>query len=301
MRHNHHHHGVSGKRLGVTIFLNVLITIGELVGGIISGSMALITDAAHNFSDVLSLIISYVANRMARRKPTAEHTFGYRRSEIIAAFANSVTLIVIALVIFYEAINRLASPVEISSGWVIIMAGASILLNGISVLLIQRDASHNMNMKSAYLHLFSDMLTSIAVLTGGLIMRFYNWYHIDAIFSILIASYLLYLSWAIFRDSLRILMQFTPKDINVEKISLEIANIPGIANLHHVHCWQLSDHDYIFEAHIDITEDISLSEFDNKLVAVKEILASHNITHSNIQPEYNVTDDKALIHPKHEF
>ena len=301
MGHNHHHHEVSGKRLGITIFLNVLITIGELVGGIISGSMALITDAAHNFSDVLSLIISYVANRMSKRKPTAEHTFGYRRSEIIAAFANSVTLIVIALVIFYEAINRLASPVEIRSGWVIIMAGASILLNGISVLLIQRDASHNMNMKSAYLHLFSDMLTSIAVLVGGLIMRFYNWYYIDSIFSILIASYLLYLSWAIFRDSLRILMQFTPKDIDVEKISLEIAKIPGIANLHHVHCWQLNDHDYIFEAHIDITEDISLSEFDSKLAAVKEILASHNITHSNIQPEYNVTDNKDLIHPKHEY
>ena len=169
---HHHHHEVSGKRLGITIFLNVLITVGELVGGIISGSMALITDAAHNFSDVLSLIISYIANRMAKRTPTARQTYGYRRSEIIAAFANSVTLIVIALVIYYEAINRLASPVEIRSGWVIIMSGASILLNGISVLLIKKDASHNMNMRSAFLHLFSDMLTSVAVLAGGLIMRY---------------------------------------------------------------------------------------------------------------------------------
>ena len=296
MGHNHHHHEVSGKRLGITIFLNVLITLGELVGGIISGSMALITDAAHNFSDVLSLIISYVANRMAKRKPTAEHTFGYRRSEIIAAFANSVTLIVIALVIFYEAINRLASPVEIRSGWVIIMAGASILLNGISVLLIQRDASHNMNMKSAYLHLFSDMLTSIAVLAGGLIMKFYNWYYIDAIFSILIASYLLYLSWAIFRDSLRILMQFTPKDINIELISNEISSVAGITNIHHVHVWQLDDHKIIFEAHIDLEVDISVSQFDSKLTDIKRILLTHGIDHSNIQPEFNVQDDKALIH-----
>jgi cobalt-zinc-cadmium efflux system protein len=296
MGQHQHHHDVSGKRLAITIFLNVIITLGELIGGIISGSMALITDAAHNFSDVLSLIISYVANRMAKRKPTAEHTYGYRRSEIIAAFANSVTLIVIALVIFYEAINRLASPVEISSGWVIIMAGASILLNGISVLLIKKDASHNMNMRSAFLHLFSDMLTSVAVLTGGLIMRFYNWYYIDAIFSILIASYLLYLSWAIFRDSLRILMQFTPKNINIGSISKEISAISGITNIHHVHAWQLDDYKIIFEAHIDLEADISVSQFENKLADIKHILLKHGIDHSNIQPEFNMKDNKALIH-----
>jgi len=296
MGHHHHHHEVSGKRLAITIFLNVLITLGELVGGIISGSMALITDAAHNFSDVLSLIISYVANRMAKRKPTAQQTFGYRRSEIIAAFANSVTLIVIALIIFYEAINRLADPIEIKSGWVIIMAGASILLNGVSVLLIKRDAKHNMNMRSAFLHLFSDMMTSVGVLASGLIMKFYNWYYADAIFSMLIASYLLYLSWAIFRDSLRILMQFTPENIDIESISKEISIIAGIRNIHHVHAWQLDDHKIIFEAHIDLDEDISVSQFETKLADIKKILLTNGIDHSNIQPEFNMKDDKALIH-----
>ncbi|RLD21520.1 MAG: cation transporter [Bacteroidetes bacterium] len=296
MGHHHHHHEVSGKRLAITIFLNVLITLGELVGGIISGSMALITDAAHNFSDVLSLIISYVANRMAKRKPTAQQTFGYRRSEIIAAFANSVTLIVIALIIFYEAINRLADPIEIKSGWVIIMAGASILLNGVSVLLIKRDAKHNMNMRSAFLHLFSDMMTSVGVLASGLIMKFYNWYYADAIFSMLIASYLLDLSWAIFRDSLRILMQFTPENIDIESISKEISIIAGIRNIHHVHAWQLDDHKIIFEAHIDLDEDISVSQFETKLADIKKILLTNGIDHSNIQPEFNMKDDKALIH-----
>ena len=292
----HHHHEVSGKRLAITILLNVIITVGELIGGIISGSMALITDAAHNFSDVLSLIISYVANRMAKRKPTAQQTYGYRRSEIIAAFINSVTLIVIALLIYYEAINRLANPVEIKSGWVIILAGASILLNGISVLLVKRDASHNMNMRSAFLHLFSDMLTSVGVLIGGLIIKFYSWYYADAIFSILIATYLLYLSWAIFRDSLRILMQFTPKNIDISSISKEIATIPGITNIHHVHAWQLDDHNIIFEGHIDLEADISISQFENKLTAVKQILLNHGIDHSNIQPEFYMKDNKALIH-----
>ena len=296
MGHQHHHHEVSGKRLGITIFLNVLITVGELVGGIISGSMALITDAAHNFSDVLSLIISYVANRMAKRKPTAQQTYGYRRSEIIAAFANSVTLIVIALIIFYEATNRILNPVEIKSGWVIIMAGASILLNGISVLLIKKDASHNMNMRSALLHLFSDMLTSIGVLTGGIIIKLYNWHYADAIFSILIAAYLLYLSWAIFRDSLRILMQFTPKNIDLDSISKEISSMPGIANIHHVHVWQLDDHKIIFEAHIDLDNDISVSQFEIKLAEIKQVLNNRGIDHINIQPEFSLKDNKDLIH-----
>ena len=296
MGHHHHHHEVSGKRLGITIFLNVLITLGELVGGIISGSMALITDAAHNFSDVLSLIISYVANRMAKRKATPRETYGYRRSEIIAAFANSVTLIVIALIIFYEAINRLAEPVEINGGWVIFMAGASIFLNGVSVLILKKDAKHNMNMRSAFLHLFSDMMTSVGVLVSGLLIKFYNWYYADAIFSMLIASYLLYLSWAIFRDSLRILMQFTPDNINIGSISKEISNITGIRNIHHVHVWQLDDHKIIFEAHIDLDDDISVSKFEVKLGDIKQILLTHGIDHSNIQPEFNTKDDKALIH-----
>jgi len=296
MGHQHHHHEVSGKRLGITIFLNVLITVGELVGGIISGSMALITDAAHNFSDVLSLIISYVANRMAKRKPTAQQTYGYRRSEIIAAFANSVTLIVIALIIFYEATNRILNPVEIKSGWVIIMAGASILLNGISVLLIKKDASHNMNMRSALLHLFSDMLTSIGVLAGGIIIKLYNWHYADAIFSILIAAYLLYLSWAIFRDSLRILMQFTPKNIDLDSISKEVSSMPGIANIHHVHVWQLDDHKIIFEAHIDLDNDISVSQFEIKLAEIKQVLNNRGIDHINIQPEFSLKDNKDLIH-----
>ncbi|MEN8247866.1 MAG: cation diffusion facilitator family transporter [Bacteroidota bacterium] len=296
MGHDHHHHHVSGKRLGITILLNVIITIGELVGGIISGSMALITDAAHNFSDVLSLIISYVANRLAKRKPTKKQTFGFRRSEIIAAFVNSVSLIVIAIIIFYEAIDRFFNPVIIKGEWVIIMAGASILLNGLSVLLIKRDSDHNMNIRSAFLHLFSDMMTSVGVLIGGLIIHFYDWYYVDAIFSILIALYLFYLSWSIFTDSLRILMQFTPKHIDIEKISIEISEMDGINNIHHIHIWQLDEHTTIFEAHVDLNEDISISEFESKLEKIKKLLLNYDIDHVNIQPEINAKDSKALVH-----
>jgi cobalt-zinc-cadmium efflux system protein len=153
-----------------------------------------------------------------------------------------------------------------------------------------------MNMRSASLHLFSDMLTSIGVLASGIIVKLYQWYYIDAIFSILIASYLLYLSWEIFRDSLRILMQFTPQNINIKGISKSIAAMNGIANMHHVHAWQLDDHKIIFEAHIDLKSDIQISEFEVILKEIKLLLLDHGIDHVNIQPEFSYKDNKELIH-----
>lgn len=296
MGQHHHHHEVSGTRLAITILLNVLITVGQVIGGIISGSMALLTDAAHNFSDVLSLVISYVANRIAKKRPTLQQTFGYRRSEIIAAFANSVTLIVIALIIIYEAIQRLISPEPIASDWVIWLAIGSIALNGLSVLLIKKDAENNINMKSALLHLFSDMMTSVGVLIGGLLMKFYGWYYADAIFALLIAGYLLYLSWEIFNESLCILMQFTPRNVDVKALSVGINDIKGIKNIHHVHCWQLDDHHIIFEAHVDLVTDMSISEFEIILQEIKSYLQVYGIHHVNIQPEYETSDSKELIH-----
>lgn len=295
MAHNHHHHEVSGKRLGITIFLNILITLGQVIGGFISGSMALLTDAAHNFSDVLSLIMSYAANRIAGKKPTIKQTFGFRRSEIIAAFANSVALIVIALFILYEAIQRLVSPVPVASDWVIWLALGSIALNGISVLLVKKDAEHNINMRSALLHLFSDMMTSIGVLIGGLLMKYFGWYFADAILALIIAGYLLYLSWEIFNESLCILMQFAPRHLDVEELSEGINQIKGIKNIHHVHCWQLDDHRIIFEAHVDLEADIAISEFELILNEIKTYLQEFDISHVNIQPEFETSDNKELI------
>jgi cobalt-zinc-cadmium efflux system protein len=291
-----HHHEVSGKNLGLAVLLNVGITLAQAIGGIISGSIALLSDAAHNFSDVLSLIISYLANRLSGRKATEKQTFGFRRSEILAAFINSVTLIAIGIIILIEATQRLINPVTISSGWVIWLAIASIIVNGLSVLFIRKDSHNNMNMKSAYLHLFTDMLTSIAVLAGGLVMKYFHWYWADSVFSMAIAVYLLYMSWGIFRTSLRIIMQFTPEEIDIKKIAYDIENIHGVKNIHHVHVWQINDHDLMFEAHIDVSEDLKVSGFEKILEKIKDILLKHNIDHSTIQPEYTVDDNKQIIH-----
>ncbi|MCA1760690.1 MAG: cation diffusion facilitator family transporter [Bacteroidales bacterium] len=292
----HHHHEVTGKNLGWTILLNVAITVAEAVGGIISGSMALLSDAAHNFSDVLSLIISYIANKLTKRKATLKQTFGYRRSEIFAAFINSATLVVLSVLILIEGVQRLYETPDIDANWVIILAIASIVVNGLSVLFIRNDARDSMNIKSAYLHLFGDMLTSVAVLIGGLAMKYLNWYWTDGVFSILIAGYLLYISWGIFKSSLRIIMQFTPENLDVEKIVKAVEELPQIKNLHHVHVWQINEHDVMFEAHADMNQNIAISEFETILEQIKTLLQDFEITHYTIQPEYETTDNKELIH-----
>jgi cobalt-zinc-cadmium efflux system protein len=292
----HHHHEVSGKNLGFAILLNVGITLAQAIGGLISGSMALLSDAAHNFSDVLSLIISFLANRLSGRKATEKQTFGFRRSEILASFINAVTLIVIGVVILIEAIQRLINPVTVTASWVIWLAIASIIVNGLSMIFIRNDSQDNMNMKSAYLHLFTDMLTSVAVLLGGLVMKYFHWYRADSVFSIAIAIYLLYMSWGIFRSSLRIIMQFTPKEIDVHQIASEIEKIKGVKNIHHVHVWQINEHDLMFEAHVDVSEDLKVSGFENILSEIKTVLGNNGITHFTIQPEFSIDDEKQIIY-----
>ena len=292
----HHHHEVSGKNLGLAILLNVGITVAQAIGGAISGSMALLSDAAHNFSDVLSLVISFLANRLAKRGATEKETFGFRRSEILAAFINSATLIVIAILILSEAIQRLINPVSISAIWVIYLAIAGILVNGVSALFLRNDSHENMNMKSAYLHLFTDMLTSVAVLLGGLAIKYLNWNWVDGVFSIVIAIYLLYMSLGIFRSSLRIIMQFTPEGIDINKIAIEIEMIQGVKNIHHVHVWQINEHNLMFEAHIDMSEDIKVSSFESILNEIESVLKKNGITHSTIQPEFSADDKKKIIY-----
>jgi len=292
----HHHHEVSGRNLGWSIILNVGITIAELIGGLISGSISLISDATHNFSDVISLVVSYIANKLTKRKATQNQTFGFKRSEIIAAFFNSATLMVLAVFILYEGFIRLFNPVIVAANWVIWLAILSILVNGASVLFIRNDAHDNINIKSAYLHLFTDMLTSIAVLAGGLTMKYLQWFWVDSVFSMAIAIYLLYSSWRIFKSSLRIIMQFTPENIRIDEIVSKLEKLHGVKDIHHVHVWQINEHDIMFEAHVDMNQDIKITDFELILKDIKVVLKQFKIEHCTLQPEYSVDDDKQIIH-----
>lgn len=291
----HHKHNVSGKKLFITIVLNVGITIAQVIGGIISGSMALLSDASHNFSDVLSLIISYVANKLAKKENTFNETFGYKRAEIFAAFINSFSLVVIAVFILVQAIYKLYKPEIIIGDIVIYLAILSILLNGISVLIIKEDAKKNINIKSAYLHLFTDMLTSVAVLISGLLVKYYQIYWIDSIVSIGIAFYLIHHSWDILKETLKIMMQFTPTNINIEEIAKKINAISEIKNIHHIHIWQLDENEIILDAHIDTCKNISISEFEDVHSKIAVVLKEFNIGHFTIQPEFSRCDDKSII------
>jgi cobalt-zinc-cadmium efflux system protein len=295
--HNHSHQKLSGRNLLISIFLNILITTAQIIGGIVSNSLALISDAVHNLSDVISLVISYVANLLTnKKKQTLEKTFGYKRAEIIAAFINAATLIVIAVFLAIEAIKRFDNPQVINSELVIWLALLGIAFNGFSVLLLRKDATHNMNMRSAYLHLLSDMLTSVAVLIGGLLMKYFEIYWVDAVLTILISIYLLQMSWRIFIDSLKILMLFAPDHIKINDVVNELSKNNAVRNIHHIHIWQLNERDCHFEAHIQFKSDIKLSEFDGICKELEKILLEKfHINHCNFQPEFDRDDSKEII------
>jgi len=295
--HSHNHHSVSSSGLIISIILNIFITVAQIIGGILSGSLALISDALHNFSDVISLVISYVANLLTKKKnQTLQQTFGYKRAEIIAAFINSTTLIVIAVFLVIEAFKSLLNTHEVKSDIVIWLALLSVVLNGLSVLLIKKDAKHNLNIRSAYIHLLTDMITSVAVFIAGILMKYYQIYWIDGVITLGIAIYLVYLSLDVLKQSLKILMLFAPERIIIKDVEKTILAIDEIKNIHHVHIWQLNEYDCHFEAHIEFKKDVKLSEFDKVCEKVEKILKEQfNINHSNLQPEFFRDDEKKFI------
>jgi cobalt-zinc-cadmium efflux system protein len=296
MSHNHAHHEVKGKNLLFSIILNIVITVAQVIGGILSGSLALISDAIHNFSDVVSLIISYVANILSKKKASINQTFGFKRAEIIAAFVNSLSLVVIAIYLIYESIIRFMNPEIVKSDLVILISFISILANGFSVLLLKKDADHNLNMKSAYVHLFSDMMASIAVLVGGILIHFFKIYWIDSVLTFAIAIYLIYIGYDLLIESTKILMLFTPSNLDIKEIVREVHKISGVNKLHHIHVWYLNDHELHLEAHLDCSEDMKMSEFNLLLEKIELVLLEKfEINHINIQPEYQKLDSKDFI------
>ena len=287
------------KRLLLTILLNIIITVSQVIGGIISGSMALLSDAMHNFSDVISLIISYIANRLANEKEqTIDKTFGYKRAEIVAALINATILIVLSFVMIYEAFHRFKHPKIITGNWIIYLSILSIVLNILGVMILKSGAQNNLNIKSTYVNLLSDVFTSFIVLIGGLFIKYYHWYFIDPLLSLIIAGYLLYVSWDILKESMQIIMQFAPKDIDISEVEKAILKLPSVKNMHHVHLWQLNDNDLRLEAHIEFNKDIRLSEFDEICERIEKLLQKKfHINHTYIQPEWKRDDPKIYIIP----
>ncbi|MDC1379023.1 cation diffusion facilitator family transporter [Algibacter sp.] len=293
---SHSHNDLKGRNLFISILLNILITVAQVIGGILSGSLALLSDALHNFSDVISLVVSFLANKLAKKQASLHRTFGYKRAEILAAFINASTLIIVAILLIIEAVKRFQNPEEIESNLVIWLSLLGIIANGLSVLLLKKDSEANMNMKSAYLHLLTDMMASVAVLIGGLLMKYYQVYWVDSVLTFIIGLYLIWMGFDLLKNSTKLLMLFTPDTIPIKKIVEEINGFETIKNVHHVHVWQLNEAEIHLEAHIDFNKNITLSEFDVILHEIEHLVFhKYDINHVNIQPEFGKDDAKDVI------
>jgi len=296
MSEHHHHHDVSGKNLFITIVLNVIITASQIVGGILSGSLALLSDAMHNFSDVLALVIAYVANRLSSRPNTETKTFGYKRAEILAALFNASVLIGIAIFLIVESFHKFYHPEAINSLWVIGLGALSIVLNAVSVLLVKDDSHDNMNIKAAYLHLLTDVMTSVAVVGGGVLMYYFNIFWVDPLISMLIAIYLIKASFGLIVDSGSILMQFTPKELDIDEVAKEIQMQESIKNVHHMHLWKLDDKKIFLEAHLEFKENLTLLEANRVIASLEESLhEKFEITHTTFQCEYQSNHESEKV------
>ncbi len=305
--HKHSHYptnqeGTIGRNLIITIVLNFGITAFQVVGFFISGSLSLLSDALHNFTDVFALVISWVADKVSKKENTIKATFGYKRSEVLAAFINTVTLFVIAIYLIIEAGHRFMAPqtIEIDTLWIVWGTLVSILGNLLSVLVLYSQSKDNLNVRASFIHLLSDLYTSIAILIGGLLMYYYHILWLDAVLSILIALYLLVLSIKLFSKTLNILMQFSPIDLSEKDIQSIVSRFPEIENIHHLHVWEMTSGRIMLMAHMDFKQNINLKQANSTMIKVSQILKEEfKIFEVTIQPEFDYKDDKSLIVKAH--
>jgi len=284
------------SRLIISAGLNLTTTLAQIIGGIASGSLSLISDALHNLSDTAALVISLFAVRLAKRKNTEAQTFGYKRAEILAALFNACVLVVVSIFLFKEAIARFAHPHPINSVLMLSVASVGLIANIVSVFLLKAHAHEDLNIRAAYVHLFSDFLSSIAVIIGAYAIFISRAYWIDPALTILIGIYVLRQGYKIIEESTRILMQYVPKGINLREIQTQIEGIDGVKDIHHAHLWAVTERDIHFEAHINVSRDMPVSETCVLVKQVEEVLKEKfAITHVTLQIELDSCKGVSLI------
>jgi len=286
MGHEHHHHDVDAmgdRRLGWAIAINMLLTLVQVIGGVLSGSLALIADALHNFSDAASLLIAWVARRIGRQPADYFKTFGYKRAEVIAALINLVVLVIVGLYLIYEALWRMYDP-QVIEGWtVVIVAAVALVIDVATAILTYSMSKNSMNIRAAFLHNVSDALASVGVIIAGSLILLYGWYWTDTALTLLIAGYVLYQAATLLPQTIHILMQGAPEDISIEEIIDVMESVEGVANVHHVHLWQLDEHKNALEAHVIID---NFGELESIKIALKrKIEQQFSIVHSTLEFE----------------
>ena len=286
--HYHHHAPSSDRGLISAVVINLTLTIAQVIGGVISGSLSLIADALHNLSDAASLGIALFARKISRRPADEDKSFGYQRAETVAALINLTLLVIISLYLIYEAAWRVIEP-KIIIGWiVIIVACIALVVDMITALITFRMSKHSMNMKAAFLHNLSDALASLGVIGGGALILIYQWYWVDAVITFLIAGLVLWQGLKMLPKTIHLLMEGTPEDISFDEIKESMESISGVSDVHHIHVWSLDEIRIALEAHVVVISE-SLSDVEKIKDQLKAMLnEKFNISHSTLEFEHSI-------------
>lgn len=288
MGHGHHHNvdpEAGDRRVFAAIAVNMGLTVAQIVGGMVSGSLALIADALHNFSDAISLIIAFAARKIARRPRDAEMTFGYGRVEVVAALINYTTLIVIGLYLLYEAAMRFADPQPVEGWLIVIIAGIALIVDAVTAALTYAMSKSSVNIRAAFLHNVADALGSVAVIVAGTLILLYDWRLIDPLVTVLIAGYILWQSFREIGPVIRILMLGSPPEIETDAVLEAVRGIDGVTGIHHAHFWQMDEHRAALDAHVVIAEG-RWSDADAVKERIKAALTDHfDIEHTTLELE----------------
>jgi cobalt-zinc-cadmium efflux system protein len=287
MEHNHgHNQRVGSRELRITLAITATYMIAEVIGGYLTHSLALLADAGHMLSDVGSLALSLIAMRFAAKPRTQQMTYGYYRAEILAALLNSVTLVVISIFIFYEAIARFQSPPEVQSIPMLAVAIVGLVLNLFSAFILSRKKDVSLNVKGAFLHVLADTLGSVGAIAAGIVMVTTGWYLADPIISVLIAMLIVFSSWRLLKESVTVLMEGTPLHIDLNEIENAIKNVDGVLEVHDLHVWTVTSGFEAVSAHILVENCSSMQDSGRVLSAVRQLIHDRlGIDHATIQIE----------------
>jgi cobalt-zinc-cadmium efflux system protein len=278
--HSHRHTGAGDRRMLWAVAVNVVLTVAQIVGGLLAGSLSLIADALHNFSDAIALVIAFAARRIARRPSDATMTFGYVRAEAVAALINYTTLIIVGVYLVYEAILRFFAPEPVAGWTIVIIATVALVIDLVTAALTYALSKESMNIRAAFLHNVADALGSVAVIVAGSLIILKGWHIVDPIATILIAGYILWMAFAEIGGAIRLLMLGTPADVDVSELVAALETVEGVRGVHHVHVWQIDENARALEAHVVLVHEGEAEPLKREL---KELLrARFGIGHATL-------------------
>lgn len=282
IHHHHHHNEVTQKSVKLLILsfaINMLLSVAEIIGGIISGSVSLIGDALHNTSDAFSILIAVIAFKIGNKKASAKYTYGFKRAEIIGGFVNLILLFISGCYLLVEGIERLINPQQIDGLLIIWISVLALIIDALTAKILHHDAHHNSNMKMVFIHNLADAFGSIGVIISGICIMWFDLYRVDGIVALLIAFYMIFQSVVSFPQIVNILMNAAPDNIDIEQVKNSLLAIKNIKNVHHLHLWCISEHNVAIECHIE-------SDNNDIIVEATQLLKDKfGITHCNFQVE----------------